>query len=308
MNSYPKSHILIVVTMLLTCISCNRKAKAEVTASIAVPVTVTHIDTTGIESYTDLNATTTYLIKNTIKANTTGYLETVSVASNDYVNKGQALFSLKTRESKVLGNTVNKIDPSLNFGRAIVVRATSNGYVTAVNLQQGDYVQEGDALAVINNAASFCVLLSLPYELKRYVQLNEVLTAYLPDGTAIRTKAAKFLQTVDAASQTQGVILKCTGTENLPENLVVKVRINKTSGSKTISLPKAAVLSDETETDFWVMKMANDTTAVKIPIKKGIETAYRVAILSPAFKPSDRILLTGNYGVGDIITVKIVKK
>ena len=50
-----------------------------------------------------------------------------------------------------------------------------------------------------------------------------------------------------------------------------------------MSLPKAAVLSDETQTNFWVMKMTDSTTAIKIPVKTGIETSDRIEIFSPVF-------------------------
>lgn len=307
MNSNIKN-IASSILLLVLFSSCAKKAEAVTAIDASVPVTITTIDTTAIESFTDLNATTTYLIKNTIKANTTGYIDKVSVVSNNFVKKGQLLFSLKTREAKVLGNTINKIDPSLNFGNALNLRATSDGFVSAVNAQQGDYVQEGDVLAVINDAKSFSIVLSLPYELKKYVSINKILHLYLPDGTSIDTRVDNFMPTVDPASQTQGVILKCITTQNIPENLIVKVRITKTSGSKAISLPKSAVLSDETETDFWIMKMIDNTTAIKIPIKKGIETADKVEILSPKLTVSDKILLTGNYGVADTIKVKISNK
>ena len=66
-------------------------------------------------------------------------------------------------------------------------------------------------------------------------------------------------------------------------------------------------MSDETQTNFWIMKMINNNTAIKIPVKKGIETEDKVGILSPNLSSKDKILLTGNYGVGDTIKVKIVK-
>jgi hypothetical protein len=289
-------------------ISCQHKDDAPKEADAAVPVTVTHIDATSMSNFTDLNATTAYIVKNTIKANTTGYLDKVNVVSNDYVKKGQVLFALKTREAKVLGNTINEVDPNLKFGSAILVRATSNGFISAVNAQQGDYVQDGDALAVINDSQSFSVVLSLPYALKKYVSIGKVFTAYLPDGTNMQVKVERFMPSVDAPSQTQNVVLKCLSTQNLPENLIVKVRINMSSAAKTTSLPKAAVLGDETETDFWIMKMINKDTAVKIPIKKGIETADRIEVLSPKLTANDLILLTGNYGVGDTIKVSISNK
>lgn len=299
---------IILVLALVALVSCNGKAKIEKTVETNVPVTITHIDTSAIESFIDLNATTIYLVKNTIKANTTGYIELVNVVSSDYVKNGQLLFSLKTREAKVLGNTINKIDPSLNFGKPILIRATSDGYINAVNGQKGDYVQEGDALAIINDAKSFSIVLSLPYELKKYVTINKTLHAFLPDGTIIQTRVDKFMPTVDPASQTQNVILKCIDQQNIPENLIVKIRINKSSDNKAISLPKSAVLSDETETDFWIMKLIDNTTAVKVPIKKGIVTADKIEIVSPKLTPKDRILLTGNYGVGDTVKVRILNK
>ena len=302
-----KKSILFFIVIALFFISCKNNNEAEKVIDASVPVTLTTIDTSSIQSFIDLNATATYLVKNVIKANATGYLNTVNVASNDYVSKGAALFSIKTREAKVLGNTINKIDPSLNFGGAIKVRANTNGFVTSVNVQQGDYVQDGDPLVSINDSGSFAIVLSLPYEFKKYVSINEELTVILPDSTLVKVKVQKYMPSVDATSQTQSVILKVIGKHDIPENLIVKVRINKSSNSKTVSLPKAAVLSNETETDFWIMKMINNNTAIKIPIKKGVETPDKVEILTPILTSEDKILLSGNYGVADTIKVKVIK-
>ncbi len=307
-NNTMKKTILFFAIIPLFLSSCKDKIEEEKKVDASVPVTLTSIDTSGIESYTELNATATYLAKTVIKANATGYLSSVNVGSNDYVNSGKVLFTLKTRESKVLGNTINKIDPSLNFGNDIKVKATSSGFVNAINVQQGNYVQDGDQLAIINDANSFAIVLSLPYELKKFVKVGGTLEAILPDGKAIKTTVFKFMPTVDAVSQTQSVVLKVIGKQDIPENLIVKVRIKKASNSNTTSLPKAAVLSDETETVFWIMKMINSNTAVKVPIEKGVETDDKVEIVSPVLTPKDRILLTGNYGVADTIKIKLIKK
>jgi multidrug efflux pump subunit AcrA (membrane-fusion protein) len=176
-----------------------------------------------------------------------------------------------------------------------------------INVQQGDYVQDGDVLVTINDAESFAIILSLPYELKSYVSIGQQLTVTLPDGTSRIATVQKFSPTVDATSQTQNVVLKINGKQDIPENLIVKVRIYKSSNSKTVSLPKSAVLSDETETDFWIMKMINANTAIKVPIQKGIQTEDKIEILSPVLTREDKILLTGNYGVSDTIKVKVIK-
>jgi multidrug efflux pump subunit AcrA (membrane-fusion protein) len=195
----------------------------------------------------------------------------------------------------------------LGFGGAIKVLSNTSGIVTMVNVQQGDYVQDGDALVTINDSKSFAIVLSLPYDLKKYISVGKQLNVVLPDNSKRTATVQKFSPTVDATSQTQNVVLKINGNQDIPENLIVKVRITKTSSNKSISLPKLAVLSDETETDFWIMKMINADTAIKVPIRKGIQTEDQVQILSPVLKPTDKILLTGNYGVGDTIKVRVIK-
>ena len=307
MNNTKQKLMFIYTMIFFSFVSCKNNSAEEKPVDTSVPVTLTAIDNSEMQSVVELNATATYLIKNVVKANATGYLNSINVAPNDFVTRGKELFSIKTREAKVLGNTINKIDPSLNFGNAIKVLSNTNGIVTSINVQQGDYVQDGDALVTINDAQSFAVVLSLPYELKKYVAVGNVFSVSLPDGTQRQATVEKFMPTVDVASQTQNIVLKINGKQDIPENLIVKVKIIKATNSNPVSLPKSAVLSDETETNFWIMKMINTTTAVKVPIKKGIETDDKIEIVSPILKSSDKILLTGNYGVADTIKVRVIK-
>jgi uncharacterized NAD(P)/FAD-binding protein YdhS len=115
------------------------------------------------------------------------------------------------------------------------------------------------------------------------------------------------MPTVESVSQTQNIVIRVNPDHTIPENLVAKVKIPKIIRDNTISLPRAAVLSDETQTQFWVMKMTDSITAVKVPVKKGIETKDRIEILSPAFSDQDKILLTGNYGLADTAKVRVVQ-
>jgi hypothetical protein len=56
------------------------------------------------------------------------------------------------------------------------------------------------------------------------------------------------------------------------------------------------------------MKMINDSTAVKIPVKTGIEKGDTVQIISPHFLPEDKILSGGNYGLPDTALVTVNKQ
>ena len=72
-------------------------------------------------------------------------------------------------------------------------------------------------------------------------------------------------------------------------------------------LPKECILSDEVMKEFWVMKLVNDTLAVKVTVNVGIMNADSAEVISPVFHGSDRILSSGNYGIGDTAVVRILK-
>ena len=110
---------------------------------------------------------------------------------------------------------------------------------------------------------------------------------------------------VDPVSQTQSIVIRIPGGMSIPENLIAKVKLIKNVRENTVSLPKAAILADETLEHFWIMKMVDEEYAVKVPIIKGIEMDGQVEILSPGLSIEDIILETGNYGLPDMAKVEI---
>jgi multidrug efflux pump subunit AcrA (membrane-fusion protein) len=298
----------LFIFFLISGVSCmSRKTDSEgQTVAVQVPVTVTGISKDPLEEYIDLNATSTFLLKNYMKANATGYLQSAPIQPGQFVKGGQALFTIKTKEAEILGNTVNNLDSSFKFSGTNVIRAGTSGFISQINHQSGDYVQDGEQLAVINDVGSFVFLMELPYELRSFVKLGARLEVSLPDGEKIPGQVTSLMPTVESVSQTQNIVIKVNPDHTIPENLVSKVRILKIVRNQAVSLPRSAVLADETQTNFWVMKMIDSVTAVKIPVKKGIETRERIEILSPVFSTKDKILLSGNYGLPDTARVRII--
>jgi len=309
--SHSYKYLILFCLMSIAVMSCKGGAKDadedEAKAADAVtPVTVTSVSNAPLAEYIDLNATATFLQKNYVKANTGGYIQAVTVQVGKYVNKGDNLFTLKTKESQSIGNSISKLDPSFRFSGVNTIKASGAGYITQLNHQAGDYVQDGEQLAVISDVNSFAFVLSLPFELRSYLNSNKQVQVVLPDSTKLMGTVTEQMPTVDAASQTQNVVIKVPDN-HLPENLVAKVRIVKSQKTNAQSLPKAAVLTNDIQTEFWVMKMINGNTAVKVAIKKGIETKDMIEIVAPVFAPSDKILISGNYGLSDTAKVKIVQ-
>ena len=52
--------------------------------------------------------------------------------------------------------------------------------------------------------------------------------------------------------------------------------------------------------------MIDATTAVKVDVVKGMETSDRIEVESPRFSKTDKIVLTGNYGLPDTARVKVM--
>ncbi|MDQ2718605.1 MAG: efflux RND transporter periplasmic adaptor subunit [Bacteroidota bacterium] len=293
------------VIIFCSCKSKDASGSEAPAAEPRTPVTVTSINYDPLEESVNLNATSTYLQKNFVKSNLIGYVQKSNIRFGDYVNRGQTLFILKTKEATAIGNSVNKLNPDFKFSGVNVIRADASGYVTEVNHQAGDYVQDGEQLAVINDSKSFVFVMNVPYEYKQYVSVGKQVQLTLPDGERLLATVKSSLPMVDSVSQTQAVSLIVNSSRSIPVNLLAKVKIIKVTKTAAPTLEKKAVLSDETLSNFWVMKMIDDSTAVKVPVKTGIETGDKVEIISPEFSSKDRILLNGNYGLADTAKVTV---
>ena len=296
------------IPFLLTA-SCRSKAVEETTIEeeqeTITPVTVTTVSNEPMVEYIELNATSTFLQSAFIKASSNGYITAVNAQVGKMVSAGQKVFVLKTKEAQSIGNAINLLDSTFKFSGIINIKSGISGYIAEINHQVGDYVQEGEQLASVSDAKSFVFILNLPYELRPYVLNKGTAELLLPDGKTLIGRIASVMPMVDSASQTQNVVIR-VNEKNLPANLIAKVKVIKTAKSNTVSLPKQSVLSDETQTSFWVMKLMDDSTAVKVPVTKGLEINDKIEIVSPKFLASDKFLLTGNYGLADTARVKII--
>ncbi|MFD2288232.1 HlyD family efflux transporter periplasmic adaptor subunit [Pedobacter petrophilus] len=299
--------LIAVPIIISSCSSSAPETTEEDTPSPVTPVQVTHVADRSLSEFVEFSAVSAYLEKSFVKANINGYIEKMNAQTGQKVNSGQKLFSLITKEARSIGNTVNKLDPGFKFSGISTIRAEKAGVIVQVNHQKGDYVQDGEALATISNRNSLVFLLDLPYELNQIIRQNGNLSVLLPDGTALAGALSGTMPSVDSLAQTQRYIIKVPSGKDIPEGLIGKVRLSKISHANARVLPKSAVLANETEDEFWVMKLINDSTAVKVNVKKGIENGNITEVLSPKFLKTDRIITSGNYGIADTAKVKIQK-
>jgi multidrug efflux pump subunit AcrA (membrane-fusion protein) len=302
-----KYFFIISIAGFISCHNNAEKAADPPAGEASTPVTVAGVEISNLSDSIELNATSVFLQSSYLKSVAIGYVTVVDARPGEYVPAGKVLFTIETKESRVIGNAVSALDSSFRFSGVSHVRSTAPGYVTQLNHQVGDYVQDGEQLAVISDINSFAFLLNLPYELRPYVLNKRSVDLLLPDGVRLSGRIQSVMPTVDSASQTQQLVIKVNAGRSIPQNLIAKVRISKDQRSSAQTLPKSAIMADETQTSFWVMKLIDSVTAVKQPIKKGIELNNKVEILEPRFGKDDRIVVTGNYGLPDTAKVIIEK-
>lgn len=295
----------IYFSLIIGLAGCRNPAnKAEEEIVARTPVTVSSIVHKSISETVELPAVSLFIRKNTIRSATTGTIEAVSVTPGDFVKKGELLFTVKTREASALHGSLNS-DSALVFKGLIQTNSPKDGVISSISHQTGDFVQEGDELAVLSDQNSIVFNLEVPFELRKYIEQGKSCLLRFPDSTIVKGVISGRLPEMDVQSQTISYLIKPFGTGRLPQNLMATAIINKSTRTNVQVLPRSALLGNETQTEFWIMKVVNDSTAVKIPVKKGIENYDEVEITEPQLLPEDKILVTGNYGLGDTAAIII---
>jgi len=299
----------IILSNCLFLFACKTAPKELEEKEILNPksiVEVVNVRQGSVDDELVLSATTIYLKRNVVTATIPAFITNVRVKLGDAVNKGDVLYELESKERRALGNNVSKIDTSLtNFG-IIKIKASATGIISTLDKQQpGDYVLEGTQLCTIAESNDLAFQVNVPYEFSAFTKVGKSCIIQLPDTSTHKAQFTKVLTAMNALAQTQTVLAKCNENLFLPENMIVKVTILKESNSNKQVLPKSCILSDEMMKEFWVMKLINDSTAIKVPVVIGNKNSINSEVISPQFNATDKIISVGNYGLADTAFVKI---
>lgn len=302
----PVLQYLPLIALMFSGCGNTTESSLAINEEIKTPVTISSIEQLDMSETVRLSATSSYLKKNQVKANTTGYIEKSLVSLGAYVKAGTPLFYIRTKEAEALGK-FRQSDSTLNIKGLIVIKAPESGVLTEVNKFANDYTTDGDVLAVIAQQSSLVFLLNVPFELRQFAAIGISCTVLLTDSTQLIGRISKQLPTIDPVSQTMPCEVNLSSKQPLPENLIATVLLVVNQKKSAQVVDKPCVLSDETMEHFWVMKLLNDTTAIKVPVVKGITSDTKIEIISPVFSKADRLLYSGHYGLPDTAFVAINK-
>ena len=292
--------------LLLFLFSCkNTEEKMEIEQITKVQVKTTNIIFGYLPDYLELTGKTIYLNKNTIVSPINGYFTKVDVKEGSRVQKGQLIFEIQSPEAYIMQQT----DSLKSIYGIVKIYAPASGIVSGLNvIEKGVYTDQNSMLCLIIGSNDLKIQVNLPFEYRKFAKIGSQCKIILPDSTLIPATFSKILPEMDEKSQTEKILANLQAKAFIPENLLVKVLIDKGIRKESQILPKNSVMTDVLIENFWVMKLINDSTAVKIPVKVGNQTHEQVEILSPKFKEKDEIISEGAYGLADTVFIKNIKK
>jgi multidrug efflux pump subunit AcrA (membrane-fusion protein) len=302
----PSSTILLSSLAFLTVLVSCTKEKIRDPISIGTPVQVTHPHIQDFTEYVNLNANTIFLKKEIVRATFQGFIDKIYKNIGDDVKNGDLVLTIKTKESAADDSI--RIDLGAEMFRGSVkIRAHSEGVLTLLNYYSGDFVSEGEEIAIISNPSSLCITLNVPYPYVSKINRNYPCEIMLPDGQTLSARIQRIIPSVDPVSQTQTFLLQPNHSASLPENLNVNAQLPLQTVRSAVVLPRSAVMSNETQDRFWIMRLINDSTAVRMDVQKGIENDSLIQIVTPGLRPVDQIISDGAYGLPDTARVTLGK-
>jgi len=294
--------IFLILFLFLLVLSCKKEITQKEDLSLKVIVKTTTITKGNLPDNLVFSGSTIYLNKNTIISPISGYITKVNINPGDAVRKKQLLFKIQSEESYALRNTGLS---SSKYG-SVNIFAPVSGRVSQQNVFKNSvFVDKGSPLCDIVASHGLFVKADVPYEYASFTGIGKSCSVLLPDDTRVEATFTKILPQMDQQSQTIKVLAKLKSDTFIPENMMVKIMVDKNKKDPVQILPKSCVMTDALMTNFWVIKLSDEDKTVKVPVKTGNQTHNRVEIISPIFSTQDRIVSEGAYGLDEGVSVEI---
>jgi hypothetical protein len=295
---------ITIILLIFIATGCKKTSETKAAQKAPITVSVVNVQQNDIKEYLTFNGVTQYQKKENIRSNVTGYISYMPYKIGDHIGLGNTFASLRTKEQDALKEAV-KIDSSLaKFIGPIQISSNATGIITVLTATKNDYVAEGDVLATVVQPKTLVVQVNVPYEYEGAVKIGSVCEIKLQNGQTLTAKITGTLPTIDPTAQSQ-VFLIALPDIALPENLNVQVRTIYKEDAEALTIPKKALQTNELLTDYWVMKIINDSLAIKVSVTPALKNDSLVQISSRDLKLEDKIILEGAYQMQDSTIVSI---
>lgn len=298
------SRFLMSALVFAQMLSCKGEPRTKTTETIPIRVRAARVQQGDIMDYLTFNGVTLYQKKENIRANVTGYISWLPFKLGSNIRAGQTFATVRTKEQDALAEAI-KIDSTLaKLSGPISIASNGTGVITVLNVQKNDYVAEGDILATIAQPKSLVVQVNVPYEYEDDIDIGTSCEIILQNEKSIMAKISAVLPVMDAVPQSQQFLIELPN-EDLPENLNVQVKTLYREHKNVLTVPLSALQTNELLTDFWVLKIQEDSLAIKERVGIGLRNDSLVEIVSGNLRLRDWVVTEGSYQMQDSTKVSV---
>lgn len=297
------SIIFIGLLLLVIFNSCKEQEQESQASTLKVKVKLSKIEYGYLPDYIELSGKTICLNKSSLIAPISGYVTKVNAQQGNIVKKGQVLFEMKTSEAYLMQNSDSL--QKINYGTIKVYAPVSGRIMNLSIMNKNVFTDKGSVMCILMSSSDLKLQVNVPFEYNKWAKLGNECKIILPDNTEISGRFSKYLPQINEASQTVKILANIKTKQFLPENMIVKVLLDRSTKHKTQILNKKCLQTNALMQKVWLMKLINDTVAVQVPIIVGNQNHEKVEILSPEFKSIDRFISEGAYGLEDTVLISI---
>lgn len=309
-NEYKSKRSIQLLSFLILALfisSCaSRQSAQEDEVSIKTDVRISSPVTGVATRLVSFQAVTKYMQSNDIRSQVTGIITKVNCSIAGNITSSQPLFVVQPQEAAALKKS--KFSNEILTGFSDTVYSHISGQISLLNVQIGDFVQTGDVLASCIRANSMRIIVYIPVEQISTIEKSKNCSIILPDGTTINGKVSGKLASAETQNQTQAYVIEAEKSISLAENINLTVQFTVEQIQDALFVKGSAVLGNEEQTSFWVMKLMNDSTCIKVPVEKGIKQDSLIQVITSGLTSNDLIISEGGYGLPDSALVQIINK
>ena len=293
---------LIMIIIIGACTPKPQAQESEITVKSDVEVSAPIIG--NADRLLSFQAVTKYMQTNDIRTQLTGIITQINCTVASNIRANQALFTIQPQEAAALQKS--KFSNQILAGLSDTVFAHLNGQIKSLNVQVGDFVQAGDILASCIRTNSMRIIAYIPVEQAASIEQMKRCSVILPDGTSVEGIVSGQLPSAEIQNQTQAYIIEPKKAISLAENINLNVQFAAEQLQDAVFVPESAVLGNEEQTRFWVMKLINDSICTKVTVQKGLKKDSLVQLIGSGLTINDLVISEGAYGLADSARVQIV--
>lgn len=223
-------------------------------------------------------------------------LERRNVLDNSLINFDQVIQSTKTK-LLLWGMTeaqINALAKNKKAGITTIVYSKESGYITALDLQEGEYVSEGGPIVQLADLSTLWAEAQVYTSQLGQLNTNSTVAIQIPDmpGKKLSGKIQFVNPEISADKRLNLIRVPIINQDNQLKPGMAAYVIVKGQQSNALSLPIDAVLRDDKSSSVWVMTGKNTFKNKMVTV--GMESNDRIEI-TYGLQEGEAVVTSGAY-------------